>query len=82
VVSSASAFTGCLEFILEFSLSLEGFNVCHPRHLIYLIFLSLGVMPRVFTMLHLPIAHDDDITRQLANCDETYKFSIYPYIML
>ena len=24
----------------------------------------------------------NDITRQLANCDENYKFSVYPYSVL
>ena len=32
VVSSSFSFTGCLEFIPEFSLPLAEFNVCHPRH--------------------------------------------------
>ena len=36
VVSSATFFIGCLEFILESSLPLAGFDVCHPGHLIYL----------------------------------------------
>ena len=39
-------------------------------------------MPRVLTTLHLLIAHDDDIARQLVNCDDKYKFSVYPYSML
>ena len=56
--------------------------MCHPRHHIYLLFPSLGVMSRVLIALHLPIAHDDDITRQLANCDEKYKFFVYPYSIL
>ena len=43
---------------------------------------SLGVMPRVPIALHLSVAHDDDIIRQLANCDENYKFLVYPYSML
>ena len=55
--------------------------MCHSRHPIYLIFSSLGVMPRVPTALHLFVAHGD-ITRQLANCNENYKFSIYPYNIL
>jgi len=33
------------------------------------------------TALHLLVAYDD-ITRQLANCDENYNFSVYPYSML
>jgi len=39
-------------------------------------------MSRVPTTLHLHAAHDDDITRQLTNYDEKYKFSIYQYGML
>jgi len=36
-------------------------------------------MLRVPTALHLYVAHDDDITRQLTNCDENYKIYAYPY---
>ena len=54
--------------------------MCHSRHPIYLIFSSLGVMIKVPTTLYLLVAHD--ITRQLANCDKNYKFSLYPYSML
>ena len=45
----AFSFTCHLEFIPESNLSLVEFDVCHPRHLIYLILLSLGVMFRVLT---------------------------------
>jgi len=72
VVSSASSFTGCWEFLRESSLPLAGFDLCHPRHSIYLIFSSLGVMPRVPTALHLPVTHD--IIKKLANCKETINF--------
>jgi len=34
-------------------------------------------MPRVPIALHLPVVYDDEITRQLANCDGYYKFSAY-----
>jgi len=77
---SSASFTGYLEFISESSLSLVGFDACNPKHPIYLFFLSLGVIFRVLIALHFHIAHD--ITRQLANCDENYKFFIYPYSML
>jgi len=73
IKSGVSSFTNYLEFVPEFSLSLTGFVVCHSRHLIYLFFPSLGVISRVLTALHLHVAHDD-ITKQLANCDENYKF--------
>ena len=33
------------------------------------------------TAFHLFVAHDD-ISRQLTNCDENYKFTVYPYSML
>ena len=71
MISHVSFFTGYLEFVPKSSIPpLEGLDMCHPRHLIYLLFPSLGVMLRVSTTLHLPVAHD--ITRQLANCDENY----------
>ena len=48
----------------------------------YIFFSSLRVMPKILTALQLPIAHDDDITRQLENCNENNKFAVYPYSML
>jgi len=54
--------------------------MCHPRHPSF--FSLLGVMPKVPTILHLPVAQDDDITRQLANYDENYKCAAYPYNIL
>ena len=59
---------------------LAGLDVCPPMYPIYLFFSLLEVMCRVPTTLHLPVAYD--ITRQLANCDEKYKFSVYPYSIL
>jgi len=56
--------------------------VCHLKHPIYLILPSLGVMPRVPTALHLPVAHIDNITRQIAICNDTYKFVVYLYSIL
>ena len=80
VFSNASYFTDCLEFILEFNLLLMGPDVCHPSHSIYLIFPSLGVMPRVPTALHLPITQDDEITRQLQIVMKTINF-LYIHIV-
>ena len=40
--------------------------MCHPRHPIYLFFLSLGVMPRFPTALHLSVAYDDITAQQIA----------------
>jgi len=82
VIFSASSFTGCVEFIPESSLPLAGFDVCHIRHPIYLLLSSLGVMSKVPTVLYLYVAHDDDITRQLANCAKNYKFVTYSYSIL
>ena len=50
MVSSAFSFTSRLEFISEFNLSLAEFDVCHPRHFIYLILPSLEIMSRVPTV--------------------------------
>jgi len=37
MISGVSSFTGCLEFLPKFNIPLlEGLDVCHPRHLIYL----------------------------------------------
>jgi len=71
MVSSVSSFTGRLDFIPEFNLSLADLIVSHPRHLIYLILMSLGVMPRVPTILYLPVAHINNITRPIAICNDT-----------
>jgi len=38
-------------------------------------------MPRVSTALHLPVVFDG-IIRQLANYNDKYKFSAYPYSVL
>jgi len=56
--------------------------MCHPKHHIYLILPSLRVMPRVPTVLHLPIALIDNITKPIAIYNDTYKFATYPYSIL
>ena len=61
---------------------LAGIDVCLPRHVISLILPSLGVMLRILTALHLPVAHIDDITRPIAICNDTYKFVAYSYSIL
>ena len=66
VLSGASSFSNCLEFVLESSLLLVGFDVCPPKHPIYSLFSSLGVMS---IALHFPVTHDN-ITKQLANCND------------
>jgi len=52
-------------------------DVCPLRQPKYILFSSLGIMPRVSTTLNLPIAHID--TRPIAICTDTYKFVAYPY---
>ena len=56
--------------------------MCPSRHPIYLILLSLGVMPRVPTALHLLVTYIDDITRPIAICNDTHKFVAYRYSTL
>ena len=56
--------------------------MCHPKRPISLILSSLGVMLRVSTALHLPVAHIDDIIRPIAICNDTYKFNAHPYNIL
>jgi len=54
IISGISSFTGYLEFVSRSSIPLlERLDVCPPRHPVYIIFLFLGVMPRVSTALHL-----------------------------
>jgi len=45
VTSGISSFSRCLEFFSESSVPLVVFDVRSSRNLIYLLFLSLGVMP-------------------------------------
>jgi len=59
-----------------------GLDVCQPRHLIYLVLSSLGVMPRVSTALHLHVVDIDDITRPIVICNDTHKFAAYTYSIL
>ena len=56
--------------------------MCPPRHLVYIIFTSLRVMPRVSTALHLLVARDDNLTIQIAICNDKYKFIAYEYSIL
>ena len=83
MISSDSSFSGCLEFVSESNVpSFKGLDVCPLRHVISLILSSLGVVPRIPTTLHLPVAHIDDITRSIAICNDTYKFAANPYNIL
>jgi len=83
MVSSASSFFGCLEFVSESNVPPSaGLDVCPSRHVIFLILPSLGVMPKVPITLHLPIAHIDDIARSIAICNDAYKFVANPYSYL
>jgi len=75
-------FTDCLELVSKYSIPpLEGLDVCPPKHPIYIIFSSLGIMPRVFIASHFPVAHDN-LTRQIAICNDKYKFVAYSYSIL
>ena len=56
MVPSVFSFAGHLKFFSKSNLSLVKLGVCHPKHHIYLILLSLGVMLRVPTALHLFVA--------------------------
>jgi len=83
MVSTVSSFSGCLEFVSEFNVPPSaGIDVCPHRHVISLILLSLGVMSRIPTALHLPVMHIDDITRPIAICNDTYKFASNLYSIL
>jgi len=80
MISSVSSFSDCLEFVSESNVPPSvGIDVCPPRHVISLILPSLGVMLRIPTALHLFVAHIDDITRPIAICNDTYKFTTNLY---
>jgi len=78
VPSGASSFSSYLVFVPKSTLLSIGFDVCPPRHPIYSLFPSSGVMP---TSLHLHVTHDN-ITRQLASCNYNNRFSTCPYSIL
>ena len=59
-----------------------GVYVCLPRQLRYILLPSLGIILRVLIAIHSHVAHIDDITRQIAICNDTYKFAAYPYSIL
>ena len=76
-----SFFSGGLEICPESNIPLTKLVAPLPKHPMYSLFLPSGVMSRVYITLHLPIAFDD-ITRQLANCNNYYKFSACLYSVL
>ena len=83
MVSSASSFFGCLAFVSESNVPPSvGLDVYPPRQVISLILPSLEVMPRILIVLHLPVAHIDDITRSIAICNDAYKFAANSYNIL
>jgi len=57
------------------------FDVRPPRKLIYLFFLSLGVMFSGSDVLHLPAAHNE-ISKQIVICNDDYKFVAYSHSIL
>ena len=79
MISNTSC-SGCLEFVSESHVP-PSLDVRPPTHVISLILPSLGVMLRVQTALHFPVTHID-ITRLIAICNDTYKFTAYPYSIL
>jgi len=81
VVSGFSSFSGCLEMCHDSNIPLSDLVKCPNRHTICLIFASLEINARVFAALHLPVAYDN-VTRQLANDNDDYKFSACPYSVL
>jgi len=83
MVSSASFFSGCLEFVSESNIPpFARLNVCPPRQPKHIIFSSFRIMPKVPTALNLHVAYIDDITRPIVICNDTYKFATYPYSTL
>jgi len=82
MVSNASFF-GCMEFVSESNIPpSEGLDVCPPRHPRYIIFPSLGIITRVFIVLHLSVAHVDDIAKSIVICNGTYKLVAHSYSIL
>ena len=39
-------------------------------------------MPRVSTVLHLPVVYHYNLTKQIAICNNNYKFAAYSYSIL
>jgi len=61
MASSVSSFSACLEFVFDSNIPPSaGLNVCLPKQLRYIIFLSLGIMPIVSIALYLLVAHIDE----------------------
>ena len=80
-VSNFSSFSECLEICPECSIPLTKSVTPLSRHPIYSLFFPLGVMLRLSITLHLLVVFDD-ITGQLINCNDNYKFSVCPYSVL
>ena len=83
VVSGFSSFSECLKMCLESNIPLLELIKCPTRHPICRIFTSLKIMPEclLYNVLHLLVAYDD-VTRQLANDNDNYKFSACSYSVL
>ena len=77
-------FFGCLEFVsksnIPLSVGLSGLDVFPPRHPRYILFPSLGILSRVPTALHFPVAHIDNITGPISIFNDTYNF-VYIHII-
>jgi len=90
ITLSVSSSSECLKFFSEFlqisvdpsnAILLAVFDVHPLRKYIYLFFLSLRVRPSKFDALHVPVMHDE-ISRQIAICNDDYKFVTYPHSIL
>jgi len=77
IISSASSFSNYLEFVSKANVPLS-LDVCPPRHLIYLILRSLGVMSKMSTTLYSHVSYIDNHTNPIRICNDTYKFAAYP----
>ena len=90
VTPSVSSFNDCLEFFSEFFqtsvgpnnvILLEVFDVRHPRKLIYLIFVSVGILSSEIVALHLSEIYDET-RRQITSCNDDYKFVAFSHSIL
>ena len=85
VSSGVSSFSRCLDFSSEFLqksvcsnnvIPLAVSEVCLLRTLMSIFSLSLGVDPSKTVVLHLLVAYDET-PRQIAICNDDYKFAIF-----
>jgi len=76
-------FLTVLEFVSKSNIPASaGLDVCPLRQPKYIISPYIGIMSRMPTALHLPIAQIDDTTRPIVICNDTHKFVTYTYSTL